>query len=154
MAGEGESGFSNRVVCFSGVVFVTVFLVFSLLILNVWRPAGYGLFYVGILVNPGRRRQRRRFFDAAGQVGKGIQYCQPPGVGRLICLAVRSVMGVQRLIQGNGAFVGQTLNGAGQRIAAKQQVRLTGQFAGLGCSDQLALVIQNINLAACGQVQT
>src|SRR5690606_6227926 len=65
-----------------------------------------------------------------------------------------SVVRVQRCVELNGGLVGLAFDRAGLRVAAQQQVRLTGQLAGLDQLDQRALVVQQRNLGAGGDIET
>ena len=60
---------------------------------------------------------------------------------------------MQLFVQGDGAFVGETLHGTVGGVAAKQQVGLASQITCFDCVNDLALVVQQLHLGAGGDVQ-
>src|SRR5690606_25348372 len=64
-----------------------------------------------------------------------------------------SVVAVQLLVEGDGGAVGQALHGAGQRVAAKQQIGAAGQIPRSRRSGGLPAVVEQGDLGAGGDVE-
>src|SRR5690554_3166121 len=64
-----------------------------------------------------------------------------------------SVVGMQRLVECDGALVGQAFDASVLRVAAQQQITLVGQLAGGHALDLLALVIKQRYLGSGSQVE-